>query len=500
MRCKKCEYPLWNLPPGACPECGDEFHPGDFEFRIGEVRFCCPHCDQAYYGDTAGGHLDPASFECVGCNTPIEQDECIIRPLEGNDAIETTVAPWFDQSRGIFKRMIFTAGWAMVRPGDLARGIPGSSSPNLAIAFLLLVNLVSLIVGFLPIIFVIMAVPLWTGGLNAVGGPGLGVAAGGISMLGIGVIFTSVAGVLLTGVVSHLILRLTGPVQHGLGRTVSLACFGSGPVIIVAIPCLGPYCGSQVSGIWTIVSTILLVAAGQRVGGGRATLAVLTVPILAILLFVGVIVFNAVVSANTMNARLAGNAVPPVTATRTAGLSGVVEDDVEKIVRGLLPELTSMAAPTLGDDLLDQLSADDLEGLIQTPSGTKTTFASQAGCINWFAGDLWLTALPGTALDGGTSKAVIGLRADPAQPERISVIVIDGEDGSSQQVAAEDFHATLISQLDYLGVVVRDPVSTEFVDRWLTGMFPPAKSGLDRPSGELPEDVVDDTDVAPDQS
>ena len=79
------------------------------------------------------------------------------------------------------------------------------------------------------------------------------------------------------------------------------------------------------------------------------------------------------------------------------------------------------------------------------------------------------------------------------------MIVIDGEDGSSRQVAAEDFHATLISQLDYLGVVVKDPVSPELVDRWLTGMFPPAKFGLDRPSGELSEDVVDDTDVAPDQ-
>ncbi|MAB73208.1 MAG: hypothetical protein CMJ54_11970, partial [Planctomycetaceae bacterium] len=436
---------------------------------------------------------------CVGCKASIEQDECIIRPLEGDDAIESTVAPWFDQSRGIFKRTIFTAGWAMVRPGDLARGIPRDSSFNAGIVFLLLVNLLALVVGFLPIIFVVMAVPLWTQGLNAVNAPGIGLATGMVSLFGGFTIVSSVVSILLIAVVGHGVLRLTGPVQDGLGRTVTLACFGSGPVLIVAIPCLGPYCGSQVSGIWAIVSTILLLAAGQRVGGGRATLAVLAVPVLAILAFVGVIVFNAAVSANTMNARLAGNAVPPVTATRTAGLSGVVEDDVEKIVRGLLPELTSMAAPMLGDDLLDQLSADDLEDLFQTPSGTKTTFASQAGCINWFAGDLWLTALPGTAPNGGASKAVIGLRADPAQPERISMIVIDGEDGSSRQVAAEDFHATLISQLDYLGVVVKDPVSPELVDRWLTGMFPPAKFGLDRPPGELSEDVADDPDVAPDQ-
>ncbi|MDG1360796.1 MAG: hypothetical protein P8P71_10175, partial [Phycisphaerales bacterium] len=264
MRCKKCDYPLWNLSPGACPECGDAFRPGDFEFRIGEVRFCCPHCDQAYYGDTDEGLLDPASFECVGCKASIEQDECIIRPLEGDDAIESTVAPWFDNTRGLFKRTIYTAGWAMVRPGDLARGIPRNSGPGAGLVFLLLINVLSLVVGFLPILFVIMAVPLWTGGLNAVGGPGFGMAAGVISVFGGLALAASVFGVLLIALIGHLILRLTGPVQDGLGRTVSLACFGSGPVLIVAIPCLGPYCGSQVSGIWAIVSTILLIAAGQR--------------------------------------------------------------------------------------------------------------------------------------------------------------------------------------------------------------------------------------------
>ncbi|MFM1833419.1 MAG: hypothetical protein RLZZ461_1735, partial [Planctomycetota bacterium] len=25
MRCLKCEYPLWDLKPGPCPECGEPF-------------------------------------------------------------------------------------------------------------------------------------------------------------------------------------------------------------------------------------------------------------------------------------------------------------------------------------------------------------------------------------------------------------------------------------------------------------------------------------------
>lgn len=460
MRCKKCEYPLWNLPPGACPECGNEFRPGAFEFKVGEVRFCCPHCDQAYYGDTTHGHLDPSSFDCVGCGRSIEQDECIVRPLEGQDAIDTTLAPWFDSTHGLFKRTVFTAGWAMVRPGDLARGIPRDSSPNAGIVFLLLVNILALVVGFLPIIFVVMAVPLWTQGLNAVNAPGIGMATGVVSIFGGFTFATSVVSVLLIALVGHGILRLTGPVDGGLGRTVTLACFGSGPVLIVAIPCLGPYCGSQVSGVWAIVSTILLLAAGQRVGGGRATLAVLTVPVLAILAFIGFMVISAAV---TTTARPVGARPLP----NLALMSAVeVEDDVEGIVRELLPEIANVSATAILDVKLPvRLRADGLGDLVPAPF--TATSSPTAGCITWFAGDLWLTVIPGTAPGGGASKCVIGLRSDPARPDRITMITIDGKDGNHQEVGSEAFHEALNERLDYLGLGVEDPISTEVVEGWL---------------------------------
>ena len=500
MRCKKCDYPLWNLSPGACPECGDAFRPGDFEFKIGEVRFCCPHCDQAYYGDTDEGLLDPASFECVGCKASIEQDECIIRPLEGDDAIESTVAPWFDNTRGLFKRTIYTAGWAMVRPGDLARGIPRNSGPGAGLVFLLLINVLSLVVGFLPILFVIMAVPLWTGGPAGIGVPGFGMAAGVISVFGGLALASSVFGVLLIALIGHLILRLTGPVQDGLGRTVSLACFGSGPVLIVAIPCLGPYCGSQVSGIWAIVSTILLIAAGQRVGGGRATLAVLTVPILAILAFIGLVALNAVVSTNArippgIGPRVNGPtpATTPATTTATAtatsmdGASWVVADGVLKIVQDLLPEIssaTATATATLDVKLPERLRADGLGDLIPEPFTAITT--PGAGWITWYAGDLWLTAIPG-APRGGPSKCVIGIRPDADQSDRVTMITISGPDSSIVKVDAAAFRDRLNERLAFLGLVVEDPIPAALVDRWLAGTSPPAGSAGEAP----PEDPAD---------
>ncbi len=492
MRCKKCDYPLWNLSPGACPECGDAFRPGDFEFKVGEVRFCCPHCDQAYYGDTVDGHLEPAAFECVGCNAPIEQDECIIRPLEGDDAIETRVAPWFDTSRGLFKRTIFTAGWAMVRPGDLARGIPRDSSPNAGIVFLLLVNLLALVVGFLPIIFVVMAVPLWTQGLNAVNAPGIGLATGMVSLFGGFTIVSSVVSILLIAVVGHGVLRLTGPVQDGLGRTVTLACFGSGPVLIVAIPCLGPYCGSQVSGIWAIVSTILLIAAGQRVGGGRATLAVLTVPVLAILAFIGLIVSNIIVSTAArvppgIGPRVNGPtpAMAMATPNPMQGSPWVVADGVLGIVRELLPEISSATATaTLDVKLPARLRAEGLRDLI--PESSTPIITPGAGWITWSAGDLWLTAIPGTPR-GGPSKCVIGIRPDADESDRVMMMTISGPDSSVVQVDAAAFRDRLNERLAFLGLVVEDPITAALVDRWLAGTSPPAGSAGE----ESPEDPAD---------
>src|SRR4051812_39263898 len=105
MFCKTCNYALWNIPDRRCPECGTGFKPSDFRFVPGAVRFCCPHCSQAYYGTTAEGHLQPRSFLCVNCHQPVEMDATIVLPAEGV-AEELTSAermPWLDDSLGFFR-------------------------------------------------------------------------------------------------------------------------------------------------------------------------------------------------------------------------------------------------------------------------------------------------------------------------------------------------------------------------------------------------------------
>ena len=468
MRCRQCEYPLWNLPPGSCPECGGGFRPGDFVFKIGEVRFCCPHCDQAYYGDTADGLLDPADFDCVECGTRITQDECVIRPLVGKDGIENAVAPWFDASRGIFKRTLLTAGWAMVRPGDLARGIPPKSGPLPGFQFLAMINLLLLCFGVLPIFVVAVAVPIWQGALNAGGGPGLALAAFYIGMMGVTTVTSTLLTVVAIAAAGHLVLRLTGPVQDGIGRTMSLACFGCGPAILVAIPCLGPYCGSQVSGIWSLVAIILLLSAGQRVSGLRASFAVLLMPVL--LLF-AIIVLTIVSGMSATTARMtmppprpAATAIP----TESIGSVDARERNVERIVRELLPELSASSDPAalLRIELAERLR--DLDPPLRDPFDFQIISVSQGGCINLNGGDLWLTVVPAPSGEA-SSKAVIGIRSDPADPDRIAVIVIDGKDRIRLHVEATDFLETLVSKLAFLGLGVESPVDPMLVDRWLAG-------------------------------
>ena len=62
MRCQNCNYTLWNLTTRECPECGTPFLPSAQDFQPNSVRFCCPGCDQDYYGTSPRGHLVPSAF------------------------------------------------------------------------------------------------------------------------------------------------------------------------------------------------------------------------------------------------------------------------------------------------------------------------------------------------------------------------------------------------------------------------------------------------------
>ena len=101
MRCKGCDYPLWDIAARACPECGLPFRPSDYEFAINSVRFCCPHCHQSYYGTGQKGLLVPSRFHCVSCARLVDLDEMVVLPREG---VPESVSipdrmPWLERHR-----------------------------------------------------------------------------------------------------------------------------------------------------------------------------------------------------------------------------------------------------------------------------------------------------------------------------------------------------------------------------------------------------------------
>lgn len=444
MHCLKCDYPLFNLAPGSCPECGTSFKPTDYEFPVGRLRFCCPDCDQAYYGDGPTGHLQPAEFECVSCRRRLTEDECVIRPLVGEAEIASQIAPLFQPNTTLVKRFFRTCGWAMVRPVELGNGTPVSSSTMTAVAFMAVIQFLGLAVGAFPLLAMVVAIPMIAGAGMPVGGivfPVLLAASGGM-------LFTMVL-IPLNACVVHLVLVLTGGVAQGLGRTVTLCCLGSGPAILVAIPCFGPYCGIYLSGIWMIVSTTLLLIHGQRVNGWRASISVLVLPIvLIVLLFVFVFL-------GTMSATAATRRGPNLVNVGMASPSG--GDHTREVSAALRtfsrvadpesPEVFLFAIDTLVPDLLPN----DESNLIQIEGN---------GFSGWQGERFFLLTVPG-------SGAIL---ATPTQRDgdvaRFLVVEVSGMIESTSKVAEADLRGDLVKRLEALGGRGRD-LSKSQVQGWI---------------------------------
>ncbi|UCD73933.1 MAG: hypothetical protein JSV91_09050 [Phycisphaerales bacterium] len=288
MHCKNCDYPLWNIPTRQCPECGTSFLPGEYEFVRNSVQFCCPHCEQVYYGTDAKGHLSPLEFDCVSCGEHLHMDGMLLRPAEGVEERQTraTPMPWLERKeRGWFKAWMATIGMALGQPGKLMKIVPAESTSGQAWGFAALTISVVAIVSTLPGLCVFLLVPSMSA--PGAGGPPPGTlmaAMGGMLGMSLALSFgLAVIHLLIWGLVTHGLLKIFARPAAGLGRTYQGLCYASGAYSLTVVPCLGPYVGW----IWWIISGVLAVRDGQGVTGGRAALAVLTWPVAEIILIIG---------------------------------------------------------------------------------------------------------------------------------------------------------------------------------------------------------------------
>ena len=288
MNCRHCSYPLWNLRSGQCPECGTGFAPSDFRFSKNSVCFCCPHCDQRYFGTGPDGHLEPRRFVCVGCGQQIEMDTMVLRPADGLDERRTRadVNPWLDDRARFLKRLLGTMVRGPCSPGWLMRSTPVDSPPEQAWAFAGALHLAfaAILVG--PALLLSAFVSFGLLGAFA------GMFVGGVIAL-----------VVLTGLwvlTAHGMLRLGGATEGGLGRTAHALCYTCGPNVVVLVPCLNFYFG-WIGTLWWIVAAGIALASAQRVSGVRAAIAVAVLPVVVIVAAVGFTTLSITRSINAAN-------------------------------------------------------------------------------------------------------------------------------------------------------------------------------------------------------
>ncbi len=279
MRCKSCDYPLWDVRARVCPECGTAFAPSRFEFIQNSVRFCCPHCDQAYYGTGENGRLEPGAFVCVRCARAVTIDEMVVRQRAEvrEEHTRPDAHPWENRgTRGFFRAWFGTVMRGMGTPGRLLALTPMESGFGRSFWFLVCTCVLVIGLGALPAAILAVVLVLW--------GPGGGVGLMPIAVFagaGLGFVVGVVLLVLLWIGVTHLLLRLIATPAGGIGRTGQCICYSSGPLALVGIPCVGPYIAVYVSAVWWPVSAVLAIKEGQRVTWWRAMIAGATPPLLA---------------------------------------------------------------------------------------------------------------------------------------------------------------------------------------------------------------------------
>ncbi|MCA9285260.1 MAG: hypothetical protein KDA22_08610 [Phycisphaerales bacterium] len=267
MRCTSCDYPLWNIAARVCPECGAAFSPRTYTFRAGSVRFCCPKCDQQYYGTSPEGLPQPDRFDCVRCGEPLVLDQLVVRPEPGVAEEDTRRdrMPWLERTkRGTVQAWFATVAKALFAPAALARAIPREAGYRSAYLYMLLTGLLFTAVGVaLPqigmLLFLSMAAPAGGGGPPA--GLLIGVAVFWVVMALAIVAVAPVIWIALT----NLLLLITGGTREGSRRTWQAICYSSGAAAPMAIPCF-PYIGP----IWWLVSAVIMVRGVHGISGFRA--------------------------------------------------------------------------------------------------------------------------------------------------------------------------------------------------------------------------------------
>ncbi|MFN7020595.1 MAG: hypothetical protein ACK4WH_04605 [Phycisphaerales bacterium] len=390
MRCKTCNYPLWQIRARVCPECGSPFKPGDFEFVVNSVQFRCPHCEQDYYGTGPRGHIEPSEFDCIGCGRRIGLDEMVLLPTEGVDETRTLPGrnPWVERRENTWVGAWFrTVGMAIGEPRALGRHTPVNSSAWRAFVFALVTNLLYVYLGGLWLI----AGPLmFVGGATAVARVG-GIVAAVLVPLGLVTV-----PLLILPLVVHGVLRLTGPTERGLKGTSLALWYTSAVNLPAAVPCLSLYV-AWIGWVWWAIAAGFALKAIQNCRGWRVAVALAVTGVICAGLAAGgiALIIRGISSAANAASAAAGIVTNPARAGANTALLGM---DIREAALAQPPRLPLHAI-----------------GLIAAKPGRQWSGSPELASTVTIAGENVETALLSADGSGGGSAALSAIaRSLPA--------------------------------------------------------------------------------------
>ena len=392
MRCRGCNYELWNLPPGDCPECGKAWRFEDFHFRREFVQFLCPHCDCAYPGEYIASLALPYAFTCTGCQSAIELGQMCARPAEGIDGSQAMQLDfvWSDRRQvGRWRAFWRVVGYSLGTPSRIGntmtqkRGLRGA----LWFSFLCL-NFA----GFNWLIFITIAfwLPSFTGRSQSFRGVEF-IAVLVFLAVFVGLVLAQQLFFLVWGLITHALIRMTGRARRAIGHTLSATHFCAGTFIICAIPICGFYF-SLISFVWMAVAMVSALAALHKISRWRTAFAVLAPPVVMISVSVWLVYPMVVGFWNIYNSRTPMNFPPmptnsqPIVAPNTPinTPSSAPTDATEVETDPAATSTTSLPidAPTANPDPVNANPAPTPTQDPAAPNPPKNTSSDSAAILN----------------------------------------------------------------------------------------------------------------------
>ena len=392
MLCRGCNYELWNLPPGDCPECGKAWRFEDFHFRREFVQFLCPHCDCAYPGEYIASLALPYAFTCTGCQSAIELGQMCARPAEGIDGSQAMQLDfvWSDRRQvGRWRAFWRVVGYSLGTPSRIGntmtqkRGLRGA----LWFSFLCL-NFA----GFNWLIFITIAfwLPSFTGRSQSFRGVEF-IAVLVFLAVFVGLVLAQQLFFLVWGLITHALIRMTGRARRAIGHTLSATHFCAGTFIICAIPICGFYF-SLISFVWMAVAMVSALAALHKISRWRTAFAVLAPPVVMISVSVWFVYPTVVGFWNNLPSRTPMNFPPmptnsqpilaPNTPINTPSSAPTDATEVETDPAATSTTSLPIDAPTANPDPLNANPAPTPTQDPAAPNPPKNTSSDSAAILN----------------------------------------------------------------------------------------------------------------------